>query len=328
MRVLFLEAFPMWIYGLPNGFVDAGHEVLVSGPLVESELPKLLDSFKPDLIVSLGWTSENTGEKVDWIAKYVRPTKIPYIFWATEEPGYTEVFSLPFIRKVQPDFIFTICRRNIEFYRGLGYGADYLDFGHHDSVHCRVAPINKYRARISLVANAYPEYMAANPDCYRRASVDILLVPLLKKRIRVDLWGHGWEKMEDILGVDIPEQWIHGYLPYTEANKVYSSSDIMLGLQNEQITQRTYEILGSEGLLLTNGSKPIKQAFHSGQDLLISNSPQETLMLVNYYLSHPDARARLRRRGRLAVQKDSYKQRASYIVDVLKKNKVLEAGLK
>jgi len=30
MRILFLESHPMWIHGLPNGFRDLGHEVMVS----------------------------------------------------------------------------------------------------------------------------------------------------------------------------------------------------------------------------------------------------------------------------------------------------------
>ena len=33
MRILFLESDPMWIYGLPYGFCDVGHSVMVSGPL-------------------------------------------------------------------------------------------------------------------------------------------------------------------------------------------------------------------------------------------------------------------------------------------------------
>ena len=53
------------------------------------------------------------------------------------------------------------------------------------------------------------------------------------------------------LGVEIPKDWIRGYIDYTDANKIYSASDIILGLQNlpTQLTQRTYEVLGLGGFL-------------------------------------------------------------------------------
>lgn len=55
MKILFLESHPMWIYGLPNGFRDAGHQVLVSGPLTKENLPNMIKEFSPDLIFSMGW---------------------------------------------------------------------------------------------------------------------------------------------------------------------------------------------------------------------------------------------------------------------------------
>lgn len=55
--------------------------------------------------------------------------------------------------------------------------------------------------------------------------------------------------MSKYIGREIPPNWIHGYLDYTEAYKVYSSAKVVIGLQNceSQLTQRTYEILGSGG---------------------------------------------------------------------------------
>ena len=98
--------------------------------------------------------------------------------------------------------------------------------------------------------------------------------------------------MKNILGVDIPRDWIQGYIDYTDANKVYSSSDIIIGLQNlpTQLTQRTYEIMGSGGILLTNDIPIINRLFKSGRDLITSSSPEETIELVKYYLQYPEKR--------------------------------------
>ena len=81
--------------------------------------------------------------------------------------------------------------------------------------------------------------------------------------------GRYWDEMDHIIGRKIPDEWIHGYLPYTEANKVYSSADIVLGVQNHltQVTQRTYEVLGSGGILLTNDTPEIRRLFQPGKIL-------------------------------------------------------------
>lgn len=143
MKVLFLESSQAWINGLPNGFKDLGHDVRISGELTEDSLSKILSEFKPDLVVamaisneikprkiglinkyikplkipkfiiSMGWTKENTGNKVEWIRKAVKKNKIPHIYWATEDPTHTFTFTLPLIKKMQPDFIFTICKERV-----------------------------------------------------------------------------------------------------------------------------------------------------------------------------------------------------------------------
>ncbi len=50
----------MWIYGLPNGFREAGHDVKVSGKLTEEKIRNLILEFKPHLIFTLGWTEEHS----------------------------------------------------------------------------------------------------------------------------------------------------------------------------------------------------------------------------------------------------------------------------
>lgn len=325
MRILFLESNPMWIHGLPNGFIDAGHTVRISGPLTKDNIPDMIFEFQPDLIITMGWTNELVGEKVNWIRKYIKTHKIPHVYWATEDPTHTFSFSLPYIQQVQPDFIFTICRSRVNYYKRLGLRAAHLDFGFHPLVHHFTQPQDEYRHSIAVVANAYPKNLSQYPDHYRIKSLRTLIYPLLKANIRIDFYGSEWESLTDILGHAIPEEWIHGYLPYTMANHVYSSSDIILGIQNHptQLNQRIYEILASKGFLITSDTPEIRSLFTPGKDLVVSASSEETIDLVKYYLREEEKRKKISENGQKSVALHHYKNRAVYIIDVLRSEKII-----
>lgn len=320
MRMLFLESHPMWIHGLPNGFRDAGHEVMISGPLTEDNVPQMIKDFQPDLIITMGWGPENTSlKKQEWIHENVHATRIPHIYWATEDPTHTTSFTLPYLKKVQPDFVFTICPSSVKKYKELGIKAAHLDFAYHSSVNYPTNYPDIFKSRISVVANAYPNKMKMYPHHYRHQSMKTLIQPLLQKNIRIDFYGKYWDQMEPFLGIPIPEDWIHGYIPYTEANKIYNSADIIIGLQNHptQLTQRIYEILGSGGFLITNNTPEIHRLFKSGKDLITSSSPEETLQWVQYYLEHPKLRRLIQKQGNKSVKKHTYRHRAEYILGIL-----------
>ena len=325
MRVLFLENHPMWIYGLPNGFRDAGHDVLISGALTEKNIPELIASFNPELIMMLGWTEEHVGLKRRWIRNYVAETNIPFAYWATEDPIHAHILTIPFIKQVQPKFVFTVSKEMVAYYEKMGVPSAHLDFGYHPCIHRQEEKVAGYECRIAVVANAYPGVIRVYPQFYRLESLHTLVTPLLKEGFRIDFWGARWNEMASILDFKIPKQFLHGYLPYTEAYQVYNSADIMLGLQNttSQVTMRTYEILGSGGFLLTSNTPAVSDLFEPGHDLIVANTPGETVKLVQYYLEHPLEREKIRQQGKMAVSCHSYKQRAEHIIQVLRERSIL-----
>ncbi|MDR4947125.1 glycosyltransferase family protein [Neobacillus cucumis] len=325
MKILFLESHPMWIYGLPNGFKEEGHTVMISGPLSKDNISEMLDLFKPDLIIYLGWTNEHSKEKWPWIREAIKKTTIPLVYWATEDPLHTENFTIPLINAVKPDFVFTVTPSLCEKYEKLGFKADHLDFGYHQSVHYPVQPFNNYRCDIAVVANAYPDYFKKNPESFRAEALRTLIKPLIKEGIRVDFWGKHWDKMGEYLGSDIPTNWIHGYLDYRDANKVYSSAKIVIGLQNssKQLTMRTFEILGSGGVLLTTDTPAVREKFTPGQDLIVSSGRTETVTKIQEYLKNDIERQQIRENGQKAVQNHSYRNRAKRILEVLENRGVL-----
>ena len=157
------------------------------------------------------------------------------------------------------------------FYRDKGIPSAHLDFGYHSGVHSPTDVHEEYKVSIAMVANGYPMLYEKRPDHYRFKALRLLLSPFLEENIRIDFWGRYWDQMNHILGKKISNEWNHGFLPYTEANRVYSSADIISGIQNHdtQVTQRTYEVLGSGGFLLTNDTAEIRRLFSPGKDLVV-----------------------------------------------------------
>lgn len=326
MNILFLESHPMWIYGLPNGFRDLGHNVKISGPINRRKLTGIIKDFKPQLIFTMSWGEENTAKwKQECIKECVLKAKVPHVYWATEDPTHTDTFTLPYVRYVSPDFIFTICAKRVKEYRSLGFKSDHCDFGYHRSVHRKVKPNPSYNHTLAIIANGYPVKLKKYSKHYRHSSIKTLISPLLKAGRRIDFYGTNWDKMKPFLGTRIPKEWIHGYLDYRNANKVYSTSKIILGLQNHpsQLTQRTYEVLGSGGFLITSDTPEIRKHFKPGVHLVTSKSPADTIRLVEHYLNNPRQREQIALAGQKAAAKHSYKHRAAYMLQVLKKNKII-----
>ncbi|HEX9060728.1 MAG TPA: glycosyltransferase [Clostridia bacterium] len=326
MRILFIESGEIWSNNLTRGFKNNGHDVLISGPISKNNLPQMIESFRPDFAITIGWGLEHTPDKLKLIQQQMEAYKIPLVYWAVEDPAYTEVWSIPLINTIKPDFVFTICPNKVEVYKQLGILSECLDFGFEETIHKPVASHTEYESQVALVANAYPDILEKYPKHFRHRSLEILIRPLLRENIRIDFYGTNWDMMEKYVGYKIPNDWIHGYLNYNEAKKVYSSSKIILGLQNypDLLTQRTYEILGSGAFLITVDTPGVRKNFITDKDLVVSLTPEETIQKVNYYLNQTEERSQIQIQGRAAVQVHSYKARANQIINILIKNNILK----
>lgn len=325
MKILFLERGKLWSYGLPDGLRDLGHTVHISGPVTETALVKQMHSFRPDLLISVGWGPDHTVYKQRLMRKLAAKYKIPLVYWSTEDPNFTNEFTLPLIKRMQPDYIFTISKQTAKMFRSLGYPSAYLDFAYHPNIHFRTKIKPAYRADIAVVANAYPGVLRRYPRLYRHRAIDILIKPLISSGYKVDFYGKDWGKMGAYLGKTLPKDSLRGKIPYKNANQVYSSAKIIIGLQNykHMLTQRTYEILGSGGFLLTCNTPAVQRLLRSNYDAAISSSGQETLSLVRYYLNHDQERERIRRNGRGTISAENYKNRAAQLLSVLKDEGIL-----
>ncbi|MCJ8008852.1 glycosyltransferase [Lederbergia wuyishanensis] len=326
MRILFLETHPMWIHGLPNGFKDLGHSIKLVNPNDEALLLSAIKQFQPNLIITIGWTDANdTLEKQSKIGHYTQSSGIPHIYWATEDPGYTESFTLPLIERAKPDMVFTICKEKLPFYQALGIEAGYMDFGYHSSTHFPVKPVRHYKSHAALVANGYPQLYEKMPDHLRFTSLVSLVDPILERKLSIFFYGRYWDEMKKIFINEVPSNYLKGYLHYTLANQVYSSADIVIGVQNKkfQVTQRTYEILASGGLLLATDTPAIREHFTPHRDLIVSSSAEETSNLLDFYFNKPEVMNKIKQNGIKAVERHSYTARAENMIKQLRNKQII-----
>jgi len=325
MRVLFFDSNEVLSRFLPSGFRDAGHDILVSGPIASLEqVEAAVETFRPQLVITNGWGEEQIYEKQLWIRECVKRQRIPHVYWSVEDPLFTDYFVLPLLSVANPDFVFTICRDKVDFFTALGYPAAHMDWGFQPSIHYPSPPRPEYAVDIALVANSYSGMLDQFP-CYRLEAMRILLKPLVEHNIRVDIWGEGWDRIGPFLGVNIPRDWLRGRLPYSEANQVYNSAKIVIGLQGiaTQLSMRTYEVPAAAGFLLTADTPAIRELFLPGQHLVTAASPQDTLRAVDYYLRHPRERQAIGLNGYHAVQEHTYGKRAAYMIRTLRQAGVL-----
>ena len=49
---------------------------MISGPVSRENITEMIDEFKPDLIVSMGWTPEHSREKQAWIRKVLSVQRV------------------------------------------------------------------------------------------------------------------------------------------------------------------------------------------------------------------------------------------------------------
>lgn len=318
MQVLFLDAEPLFDDLLPAGLRQAGCTVRTLTEVLDGALERELAEFRPDFVLTMGWSTFPTDERLAVIREAVDRHRIPLIYWATEDPCWHERWSVPYVRKVQPDLVLTICAEYVDRYRQLGLRAACLPFGYNHELCRPTAPQPDFACDIAVVANFYTwDFDKLN----RKRSLQELVVPLLKGGYDVKIWGNNWDRAPGF-GLPSAEGKWHSYLSHRDAPAVYNSAKIVIGLQNEfdfrtNITMRTCEVMGSGGFLLASRTKAVEELFRNGEHLVTSGSPLETLMQVNYYLLCPQAREKIAQAGLAAVrEKHTYAHRAKELLDV------------
>ncbi len=317
MRVAFLNSHPVWTMGLPWGFRALGHEVVIPKSFQRDYFAFFMQTFAPELLILVGWTQDYVDENVRVIREAVKEYGGFCVYWSVEDFYHLHRWSLPFVRRLNPDFVFTINASCVKSYEAIGIPAAHLEFACNPDFHRQRSPVEEYRHDIVLVANAHDFW-----NSYRGESMRHLLKPLLGN-YDVAVWGKGWDALPAEAGLTVPPEMVKGPAPYLETPKIYSSAKIVLGPQNEnrfntQVTMRTFEVTGCGAFLLTSRTQAVEALFRDGEHLVMSDDPHLTVELVRLYLEDEAGREAIAAAGqKLVYEKHTYKHRAQRILEVV-----------
>ncbi len=319
-RILTFHEHPIYTTGILAGLQEAGHEVKIKNlkNCPQEEHRKLMNheinEFKPDFIFNPGWCHDRIN--LEAMFELLKAKGIPHIYWATEDPTFFDLATLPLAR--QSAFVFTTTIEYLSRYRELGINSNYLQFGFNPAFHKPWPAQPEYSADIILVANNYVMKGYTNWLPFRLESTKTIVEPLVNGNYDLKIWGLWWT--DPSAEIIIPVRYYGGELDYNEMPKANSSAKIVLGSQfdNTSISQtscRIFEVLACGAFHLTVYTPSTETLFSNHKHLVWSSSPEETKGLVDYYLNNDSARERIAKEGQEEVyRKHTYRQRADYMM--------------
>jgi hypothetical protein len=302
------------------GFTAAGCEAQIINPSSIENFEKLMGEINPDLLI----LSSYMGYFSHAMLHHIGSRNLPHykcVCWDTEGVGQFNLQMTGFDLS-KPDMIFSICTEMLESLKSKSIPCERLDFAYNPTIHYpKPISINENHT-ISLIGNAWLWYANHYPAHFRYSkAIPILLKPLIENKYKIDFYGTTEYKavIKNFLNLDVPMEWFKGTIYYEKTGDIYNNSFINLITQNHEltITRRTFEILGSGGFGLTCNNTAIKNMFGTGGALAISNSPDETLEILEYYKKNTDDYLKVRKNAVASVQKHTYKERAEEILNKL-----------
>ncbi len=303
------------INSLGDSLAQLGHEIYYQSSWVPEEVEAGIAYFKPKILITVGFNRKLFGGFLDIIPGLCKKYGLFHIYWATEDLINHEDWSLQAVQRSKPDLVWTIHPHCVKKYEKLGIPSSYFNFAFNPRVFQPKRKKQKEIYDISFVGSTH-----FFKRTFRFESLRHLLFPLVDLNIKTHIWGIGWHKEKNLIkkefGQTIPEHWIHGHLAYKKSALVYRCSKIVLGVQNaeDQVTQRTFEILGTGAFMIASKTKALTELFRDKKDVVLTSSPQETVELVNYYLNRPDLRYSIGKNARRKILKNhTYRHRLNKI---------------
>ncbi len=306
------------------GFQQAGYSARIIQAATAGQMEKALNEADVDILLTLGAPLEFSREVLEFLGNRQAP-RYKLFHWDTDGISskiYLSVsgdgIEMDVIYAAKPDLVFSMCPEMGAFIREKGFPCEIMYYAYSPISHRPLKGYENDEHTISLIGLSYYNFAKFCPNHFRYRSLEILLKPLLENGYTVHFRGdNGYRPLiKEMLGIDVPEEYFHGYLLYEKTCAAYNSSFVNLVTQNHDrtITKRTFEILGSGAFALSSDNAAIRELFVPGRDLAVSSSPQQTIELVRYYQEHTDEWTKVRENAVLSVKNHTYKQRAEYIV--------------
>lgn len=109
----------------------------------------------------------------------------------------------------------------------------------------------------------------------------------------------------------------YGQKLFNEAAKKYAESKIVFNISmKNELNMRTFEVMGSKSLLLTDRCATIEELFQDGKHLVLYDSMEEMVKKARYYIEHDDEREAIAQAGYEEVmKKHTIDHRVSVMLD-------------
>ncbi|MFS0728083.1 glycosyltransferase [Paenibacillus sp. 1P07SE] len=311
MKILFTNPAPMIKYGMQPGFEKQGWvtDRLEVPEQTEQGLRRKIDAFKPDYLFTESGVSHQ-----EMIFPVLEEKALPHIYWAVEDPVANEGMAMAWAARSVLSL--TPCVEMLPNYAHRGHRAICIPFAI-DTDYYRRHPVAERYADLDAVhiGNNYNVF-APRIEAYR-----YIIQPFIDRKANIAVYGMDWSNPAH--QYTIPAEVDKGYLPHEETGVIYSSARIVLGLHSivnsaTMQSMRTFEVLGCGGFLLTQKTKAIASMFENHKHLVWSSGYEETVELMEYYLTRDTERRRIAEQGMTFVHTNhTYEQRAAEIIRAL-----------
>ena len=147
---------------------------------------------------------------------------------------------------------------------------------------------------------------------YEKDRLEVLKKIKLKKII----YGGNWKR---ILSKGLTDSKIYNHIFGKKLQELISKSKISLNILRKQNlgsnNMRTFEILGSNGLMLTTRSKEQNMFFKENKACFMYSNAEELNKKVKFIINNPRKSEKVRRCGNLLVRKHSYLNRVKFLMN-------------
>lgn len=301
-KIFFLNHLSCYINSLGDALSQLGHKLYYQSSWNQQEIEAAIAYFQPEILITVGYDKPMAEFPLEVIPDWCEKYGLLQIYWATEDKIHFERLSQKAVQRLNPDLVWTIHPDCVSMYREKGIMSEFLNFAFNPRLFPEKRDVGPEQYDIAFVGTTHLETRT-----YRYESLKELLFPLVASPESVHVWGGNWKENAALLkhefGMALPPSCIHGFLPYKRTVRVYHDSKIMLGVQNarDQVTQRTFEILGCGAFMIASRTEELERLFEHGKEIVYSSEPDETLELARYYLKHPEQRTAIGRMARTKV---------------------------
>ncbi len=282
---------------------------------VRQNLVELASQNRPDLVLVL----DGMDLPLDQIA-ILRGFGILTAIWLTDDPYYTD-FTMKLVAHY--DYVFTLERNCIEFYRGLGCKeVHYLPFAAHRDHYRPTLTRSPISREISFIGSAY----------WNRVDFFRPIMPELMQYNTI-INGIWWDRLPEapLYGERIE---IGKWMSPQETAAAYSGSKIVINLHRSHIDElgnnntlsipaaspnpRTFEIAATGTLQLCDARDDLSSFYKPGEEIETYTSPQEMMEKVRFYLTHEEERRAIALRAlERTLQDHTYTKRLNQLLTVI-----------